>query len=60
MASLFLINYVRSFFYGNLAWVLTQSVEDGREEGHNEVFTLLNQGLSIEEIKQRLTQTVTS
>jgi len=34
--------------------------EKGREEGHNEVFALLDQGLSVEEIKQRLMQTTTS
>ena len=31
--------------------------EDGREEGHTEVFELLSQGFSIEEVKQRLTKT---
>jgi len=31
--------------------------EEGREEGHTEVFELLSQGFSIEEVKQRLTQT---
>jgi len=34
-----------------------QGHAEGKAEGHNEVITLLDQGLSINEIKQRLTQT---
>jgi predicted transposase YdaD len=31
----------------------------GRQEGHEQVLNLLSQGLSVEEIKQQLTQTTT-
>ena len=39
-----------------IAYAREESFEKGREEGHVEVLKLLDQGLSIEEIKQRLTQ----
>ncbi|MCL2229821.1 MAG: Rpn family recombination-promoting nuclease/putative transposase [Treponema sp.] len=38
----------------------TKGHQQGIAEGHNEVLTLLDQGLSIGEIKKRLTQTTTS
>jgi len=52
-----IMKFIISFYY----WVLTQSVEEGREEAQEEerkyFLSLLDQGLSVEEIKQRLTQT---
>jgi len=35
---------------------LKEGREEGREEGHEEIFELFEQGLSLEEIKERLNQ----
>ena len=40
-----------------IAFAREEGREDGREEGYSEVFALLDQGLSIEEAKQKLIQT---
>jgi len=39
---------------------LEDGVEKGKAEGIEEVFELMSQGLSVEEIKSRLTQTTSS